>query len=167
VHIRFAEIAAANPDSVAVSWADGQLTYRELDALADRLAAALQRAGVGGESPVAIVLSRDPHYVAAMLAILKTGGIPKRHQTEALSFDQSVTADKVSSCSRFRPALFQFSKRAASEAAKFGRSGVEFLCVIGAARFKGGEPATGSGRVDPEATWRLLRRYLRLSCGAL
>lgn len=38
VHTRFAEIAAAQPDSVAVSWADGQLTYRELDALADRLA---------------------------------------------------------------------------------------------------------------------------------
>ena len=28
VHTRFAEIAAAKPDSVAVSWADGQLTYR-------------------------------------------------------------------------------------------------------------------------------------------
>ena len=75
VHIRFAETAAAQPDSVAVSSADGQLTYRELDALADRLAAALSRAGVGSETPVAIMLPRSPSYVAAMLAILKAGGM--------------------------------------------------------------------------------------------
>ncbi len=75
VHTRFAQIASAKPDSVAVSWADGQLTYRELDALADRLAAALRRAGVGSETPVAITLSRGPSYVAAMLATLKAGGM--------------------------------------------------------------------------------------------
>ena len=34
---------------------------------------------------------------------------------------------------RFLRALFQFSKRAASEAAKFGRGGVELLGVIAAA----------------------------------
>lgn len=75
VHIRFTEIVVAQPDSVAVSWADGKLTYRELDALADRLAAALSRADVGSETPVAIMLSRGPSYVAAMLAILKAGGM--------------------------------------------------------------------------------------------
>lgn len=75
VHTRFSEIAAAQPDSVAVSSSDGQLTYRELDALAGRLAAALSRAGVGSETPVAIMLSRGPNYVAAMLAILKAGGM--------------------------------------------------------------------------------------------
>jgi len=75
VHTRFTEIAAAQPDSVAISWADGQLTYGELDAHADRLAAALSRAGVGSETPVAIMLSRGPSYVAAMLAILKAGGV--------------------------------------------------------------------------------------------
>ncbi|HWF30434.1 MAG TPA: amino acid adenylation domain-containing protein, partial [Mycobacterium sp.] len=74
VHTRFTEIAASHPDSVAVSWADGQLTYGELDELADRLAAALSRAGIGSETPVAIMLSRGPSYVAAMLAILKAGG---------------------------------------------------------------------------------------------
>ncbi len=75
VHTRFTDIAAAQPDSVALSWADGQLTYRELDALADRLAAALSSAGVVTETPVAIMLSRGPGYVAAMLAILKVGGM--------------------------------------------------------------------------------------------
>ncbi|WP_207569151.1 non-ribosomal peptide synthetase [Mycobacterium decipiens] len=75
VHTRFAEIAAAKPDAMAVSWSDGQLTYRELDALADRLAAALRCAGVGNETPVAVRLARGPRYVAAMLAILKAGGM--------------------------------------------------------------------------------------------
>ncbi len=75
VHTRFAEIVAMQPDSVAVSWADGRLTYRELDQQANRLAAALSRAGVVSETPVAIMLPRGPRYVAAMLAILKAGGM--------------------------------------------------------------------------------------------
>lgn len=75
IHARFAEAVAAQPDSLAVSWVDGQLSYRELDALADRLAAALRRAGVRDEAPVAIMLPRSPWYVAAMLAILKAGGM--------------------------------------------------------------------------------------------
>lgn len=75
VHTRIAEVAAAQPDSLAISWAGGRLTYRELDALAGRLAAALSRAGVGSETPVAIMLSRGPSYVVAMLAILKAGGM--------------------------------------------------------------------------------------------
>ena len=73
-HTRFAEIAAARPDVIAVSWADGQLTYRDLDESADRLAAALRRAGITDETPVAITLPRGPNYVVAMLAILKAGG---------------------------------------------------------------------------------------------
>ncbi len=75
VHTRVAEVAAAQPDSLAISWAGGRLSYRELDALAGRLAAALSRAGVGSETPVAIMLSRGPSYVVAMLAILKAGGM--------------------------------------------------------------------------------------------
>jgi hypothetical protein len=47
--------------------------------------------------------------------------------------------------SRFLRALFQFSKRAAGEATKFGRSGVKLLGVVGAARLECGEPAAESG----------------------
>ncbi len=74
VHTRFAEIAAVQPDSLAVSWAGGKLTYAELDALADRLAATLSRNGLGGETAVAVTMPRGPGYVAAMLGILKAGG---------------------------------------------------------------------------------------------
>src|ERR1700751_4829776 len=49
--------------------------------------------------------------------------------------------------SRFLRALFQFGKRAAGEATKFGRSGVELLGVVGAARLECGEPAAESGEL--------------------
>jgi hypothetical protein len=49
--------------------------------------------------------------------------------------------------SRFLRALFQFSKRAAGEATKFGRSGVKLLGVVGAARLECGEPAAESGEL--------------------
>ncbi|MEV3904960.1 amino acid adenylation domain-containing protein [Mycobacterium sp. NPDC050551] len=75
VHVRFAEVAGARPDSVAVTWTDGRLTYGELDEAADRLAAALAARGVRTETPVAILLSRGPDYVIAMLGVLKAGGV--------------------------------------------------------------------------------------------
>ena len=59
--------------------------------------------------------------------------------------------------SRFLRALFQFSKRAAGEAAKFGRSGVKLLGVVGAARLECCEPAAESGE--------LIRRQLGNSFG--
>ena len=61
------------------------------------------------------------------------------------------------SCSRFLRALFQFSKSAAGEAAKFGRSGVELLGVVGAARLECEEPAAEAGE--------LIRRQLGNSFG--
>lgn len=74
VHGRFTEVAAGRLGSIALSWADGRLSYRELDEAADRLAAVLLARGVGVETPVAIMLSRGPDYVIAMLAVLKAGG---------------------------------------------------------------------------------------------
>ena len=73
IHTRFAAIAAETPDNPAVTWAGGTLSYRELDASANRLAGALAARGAGAETPVAIKLSRGPHYVVAMLAALKAG----------------------------------------------------------------------------------------------
>jgi hypothetical protein len=59
--------------------------------------------------------------------------------------------------SRFLCAPFQISKRAAGEATKFSRSGVELLDVIGAARLECGEP--------PAETGKLIRRQLGNSFG--
>ncbi|KIF05976.1 hypothetical protein PL81_10140, partial [Streptomyces sp. RSD-27] len=50
------------------------LTYRELNARADRLAGELVRRGVGPESLVALALPRTAELVVGLLAVLKSGG---------------------------------------------------------------------------------------------
>ncbi|BBX38265.1 non-ribosomal peptide synthetase [Mycolicibacterium mageritense] len=74
-HTAFTAAAAQRLGSVALSWDGGELSYRELDEAADRLAAELNRRGVGAETPVPILLRRGPDYVVAMLAVLKAGGL--------------------------------------------------------------------------------------------
>lgn len=74
-HTAFTEAAGQRLGSVALSWDGGELSYRELDEAADRLAAELNRRGVGAETPVPIRLRRGPDYVVAMLAVLKAGGL--------------------------------------------------------------------------------------------
>ena len=73
VYAAFAEAVRRAPDAVALSWADGALTYRELDTAAGRIAAALADRGVAAETPVAVALRRGPDYIAAMLGILRAG----------------------------------------------------------------------------------------------
>ena len=55
--------------------------------------------------------------------------------------------DVAHGLSRFLRALFPFSKRAAGEATKFGRSGVEFLGVVGVACLECDEPAAEAGEL--------------------
>ncbi|MEU8176738.1 amino acid adenylation domain-containing protein [Microbispora hainanensis] len=64
----------ASPDAVAVSGADGVLTYRELHDRVDRLAALLRARGVGPEVPVGLCLERCPGMVVALLAVWRAGG---------------------------------------------------------------------------------------------
>src|SRR5581483_10311402 len=63
-----------NPDRVAVAYAEQQLTYRDLNARANRLAADLRRAGCGPETRVAVCLERSLELVVSLLAVLKAGG---------------------------------------------------------------------------------------------
>ncbi|QIS21062.1 amino acid adenylation domain-containing protein [Nocardia terpenica] len=69
----FERRAAATPDAVAVAHEDGAVTYRELDAGANRLAHMLIGRGVGRESMVAVALPRSVDLVVAVLAVLKAG----------------------------------------------------------------------------------------------
>ncbi|SER89868.1 nonribosomal peptide synthetase DhbF [Lentzea xinjiangensis] len=75
VQQRFARQAAATPDAIAVSAGGERMTYRELDAAANRLARVLIGLGVRAESPVAIVADRSIGLVVGTLAILKAGGV--------------------------------------------------------------------------------------------
>ncbi|MEV7022091.1 amino acid adenylation domain-containing protein [Kitasatospora sp. NPDC093558] len=70
----FARQVLATPDAVAVVAGATELTYRELDLRANRLARALIRRGVRPEAPVAVLLERSADLVVAVLAIIKAGG---------------------------------------------------------------------------------------------
>ncbi len=61
------------PDRVAVSCHGWETTYRELNQLANRLAAKLCAAGLGRGDYVGIALPRSVNVYVAMLAVLKTG----------------------------------------------------------------------------------------------
>ncbi|MFH9772205.1 amino acid adenylation domain-containing protein [Streptomyces luteogriseus] len=82
---RFAAQAARTPDALAVQSEDEKLTYRELDARANRLAHRLIGMGVGPETRVAFLLRRSAGLVVSVLAILKAGGVhvPLHHSHPA------------------------------------------------------------------------------------
>ncbi|GAA4994431.1 amino acid adenylation domain-containing protein [Pseudonocardia tropica] len=69
----FGRWVRSRPDAEAVVCRDRSLSYAELDREANRLARALLAAGVGPESPVAVLLGRDVEMVVAMLAAFKAG----------------------------------------------------------------------------------------------
>jgi amino acid adenylation domain-containing protein/non-ribosomal peptide synthase protein (TIGR01720 family) len=74
IHGLFAAQAARTPDAVAATWERESLSYRELDARANRLAHHLRALGVGPEARVGVLLERTLQPVVALLAVLKAGG---------------------------------------------------------------------------------------------
>jgi amino acid adenylation domain-containing protein len=72
---RFAPWAERSPAQVAVEDPGESLTYRELDALANRFARALGAAGVGAGDRVGIHLPRSGRAIAAMLGALRAGAV--------------------------------------------------------------------------------------------
>ena len=74
IHELFEAQAEMSPDSIAVQCNDHQLTYRDLNRRANRLAHRLRKLGVGAEVRVGLCVERGLEMVAAMLGILKSGG---------------------------------------------------------------------------------------------
>ena len=75
VHGAFAECARKTPNAIALIGDDEQLTYAEVDARANALAAVLRRHGVGRDHvTVGVNVERSPLMVVSLMAILKAGG---------------------------------------------------------------------------------------------
>ena len=69
------QTAKEHGDRPAIRFYGKALTYRDLDAAADRFAAGLRRIGVRRGDRVALLLPNTPHYIIAFFAVLRAGGI--------------------------------------------------------------------------------------------
>jgi amino acid adenylation domain-containing protein/non-ribosomal peptide synthase protein (TIGR01720 family) len=74
VHAQFERQSLGTPDAVALVFGARQLTYGQLNAQANRLAADLQARGVGPDVRVGIAVERGLEMIVGLLAILKAGG---------------------------------------------------------------------------------------------
>lgn len=74
IHQLFEEQVERTPDAVAVAFEDEQLTYRELNEQANKIAHYLRRLRVEPEVLVGICMKRSPLMLVGLLGILKAGG---------------------------------------------------------------------------------------------
>jgi len=72
-HQLFEEQAARTPNAAAVMFAESRVTYRELDASANKLAEYLCSLGAGRGAIVGIFMERSSEMIIAVLGILKAG----------------------------------------------------------------------------------------------
>lgn len=72
-HQRFEEIARTHPSRVALMVNDEAITYEELNARANRIAAALRARGAAPDQLVGVFLPRGADLVAALLGVVKSG----------------------------------------------------------------------------------------------
>ena len=73
VPARFARVAAARGDALAIVSDGRRLTYRELDRRSDAVARAIQEAGGARDVPVAVHADMPAATILAMLATWKAG----------------------------------------------------------------------------------------------
>ncbi|MDD2696538.1 MAG: AMP-binding protein, partial [Anaerolineales bacterium] len=70
-----AESARKYPNSPCTIFHGARITYREMEEITDRLAAALAGLGVKKGDRVGILMPNTPQFVMAYFAILKAGGV--------------------------------------------------------------------------------------------
>ena len=74
VHQLFEEVAANIPDEIAAVFEGASYTYAELNRMANCIAHALRRGGIGRNDIVPIIAHRSHLVLAAQLGVLKAGG---------------------------------------------------------------------------------------------
>ena len=73
-HQRIEAQAERNPQAIALSFGDEQLSYRQLNQRANQLAHKLREQGVGPDVRVGLAAERGLEMIVGLLAILKAGG---------------------------------------------------------------------------------------------
>ena len=73
LHEMFESRADQAPDAIALAYGEVRVTYGELEARANAVAADLARRGVGADAIVALLLDRSSEMIVAMLGVLKAG----------------------------------------------------------------------------------------------
>jgi non-ribosomal peptide synthetase component F len=95
----FESQAQRTPDAVAVTGKYGELTYRQLDERAKRLARRLRQHGVTRGTRVAVCVGRVPEMTVTLLGILKNGGayvaLDETHPRPRLEFILGDAGAKV------------------------------------------------------------------------
>ncbi|QJE01528.1 amino acid adenylation domain-containing protein [Massilia forsythiae] len=74
IHQLFEAKAECSPDATALVCGDTRLSYRELNAAANRIAHRLRAEGVGPDTMVGLCVERSIEMVAGVFGILKAGG---------------------------------------------------------------------------------------------
>lgn len=85
---KFEEWVRLTPDAIALETDQGQLSYSELNAAANRLAHALLRRGVRPRELVGVCLPRSADLITALVAVMKTGA-------GYLPFDANYPAERI------------------------------------------------------------------------
>ncbi len=99
LHQLFEAQAAAQPDSVAVTYEGQRLSYAELNQWANQIAHRLIAAGVGADDRVAICVERSLEMIAGLVGILKAGAgyvpLDPSYPAERLAFMLEDSAPKM------------------------------------------------------------------------
>jgi amino acid adenylation domain-containing protein len=95
----FAGVVVARPDCIAVKYENQNLTYRELNGLANRLSDRLRALGVGPGTMVGCCVARSVELIVALVAVLKAGGayvpLDLSYPKERVKFFLEDTATRV------------------------------------------------------------------------
>ena len=99
LHELIAEQIGRTPDAVAVT-GDGELTYAELDAWSDAIAARLIDRGVRPDQVVGVLLDRSVRLIPALLGVLKAGAayLPIEPETPAARITQLLRDSQAPAC---------------------------------------------------------------------
>jgi amino acid adenylation domain-containing protein len=109
IHQLFEAEVERTPEAIAAVFEDGRLTYRELNARANRLAYDLNKLGVGPETLVGLCVERSLEMIVGILGVLKAGGayvpLDPSYPEDRLAFlleDSGIkillTQERVKSC---------------------------------------------------------------------